>query len=222
MGLQGPCRRVSRCSICLGEWTRGSSNDTGMRLRSHPAGTVPALLTPRDRFSRSAHCRTKRRYSKPIIQSLLCPRNMVEGSLVKSRTWLVAIAVLLIGVGTSWYVRYLRPIQRWWSFCDVTRSDLETLSSQRPPDLSVEYWSFVVDWTLNAHSNCLTHQDITQQNRDQFSQQLKQQLARPVDLRTIDWIWDEIARISPHGQRYSDNYRPTAPEHLREFNVKSH
>ena len=138
------------------------------------------------------------------------------------RAWLILIAVLLVGVGTRWYVRILLPIQRWSSFCRVTRSDLETLSNQRPPDLSVEYWSFVVDWTLNAHSNCLTDRDISQQNRDQFSRQLKIQLAQPVDLRTIDWIWDEIVRISRHGQRYSDNYRPTAPEHLREFHIKAH
>jgi hypothetical protein len=50
-----------------------------------------------------------------------------------------------------------------------------------------------------------------------FEGELKQRLSGLVTLETIDWIWDEIVRLSRNGRSYSDNYRPTRPERLKEF-----
>jgi hypothetical protein len=48
--------------------------------------------------------------------------------------------------------------------------------------------------------------------------ELQDRLNRPVDLGTIDWIWDQFERLSPgYGPTYSQRYRPTSPERLREF-----
>jgi hypothetical protein len=52
---------------------------------------------------------------------------------------------------------------------------------------------------------------------DRFERELNRRLKGPVDLQTIDWIWDEMARLTPNGKTYSDSYRPTTPERLKEF-----
>ncbi len=79
-------------------------------------------------------------------------------------------------------------------------------------------WENFVGWTLNAHGNCLTfHRNIPADEMMRFEAELRQRLAGTVSLETIDWIWDEIVRLTPEGQRYSDNWRPTLPERLKEF-----
>lgn len=76
----------------------------------------------------------------------------------------------------------------------------------------------MVAWTLNAHSNCITFSpNIPQAERDRFLANLQERLRGPVELTTIDWIWDELVRLTSYGKTYSDNWRPTLPERLREF-----
>ena len=112
----------------------------------------------------------------------------------------------------------VEPTRRHAAFCREVRADLQSLARKRPPSVSRKQWENVVAWTLNAHGNCLTfHADIPQDEMARFEAELKRRLAGPVDLSTIDWIWDEIVRLTPGGQRYSDNGRPTLPERLREF-----
>ena len=41
-----------------------------------------------------------------------------------------------------------------------------------------------------------------------FADELEHRIHGPVDLKTIDWIWDEIERISKYGKKYSDDWRP--------------
>jgi hypothetical protein len=100
----------------------------------------------------------------------------------------------------------------------MVRADIESLAKKRPPDVSRKQWENVVDWTLNAHGNCLTfHRGIPADEMAGFEAELKRRLSGTVNLATIDWIWDEIVRLTPNGRRYSDNWRPTTPERLKEF-----
>ena len=47
-----------------------------------------------------------------------------------------------------------------------------------------------------------------------FEAELKRRLQGPVTLKDIDWIWDEYAAHTEHGQQYSDKYRPTRDKHV--------
>lgn len=40
-----------------------------------------------------------------------------------------------------------------------------------------------------------------------FADELEHRLRGPVDLKIIDWIWDEFERISKYGKHYSDEWR---------------
>ena len=41
-----------------------------------------------------------------------------------------------------------------------------------------------------------------------FVQSLEERLSEPVDLDTIEWIWDQLQDTGPHGRRYVEDYRP--------------
>lgn len=130
----------------------------------------------------------------------------------------VAVSILLLVGGLACWLRFVEPIRRHGEFCRHVRHDLESLATKRPSGVTQKQWEHVVAWTLNAHGNCLTfHTEIPQNEMDRFKTELKQRLAGPVSLQTVDWIWDEIVRLTPNGQQYSTNWRPTLPERLKVF-----
>jgi hypothetical protein len=127
-------------------------------------------------------------------------------------------AILLLAGGVTVWLRYLEPMRRHRECCERVRADLASLAKRRPPNVSLKQWENVVAWTLNAHGNCLASEpNIPPEEIARFERELKLRLSGPVRLKTIDWIWDEIVRLSSGGQRYSDNWRPTLPERLKEF-----
>jgi hypothetical protein len=109
-------------------------------------------------------------------------------------------------------------LKRHREFCDAVKTELKSLTKKRPAHLSRKQWKNVVAWTLNAHGNCFeSHVRIPPEEMAWFEAELKRRLQEPVDLDTIDWIWDEIVRLTPFGQQYSEQWRPTLPERLKEF-----
>ena len=121
------------------------------------------------------------------------------------------------------WLRVFEPFRRHHEFCRTTRAELETLAKKRPTGISRKQWHHIVNWTLNAHSNTLVAtRQMPREEMDRFETELKQRLQGPVDLGTIDWIWDEFVRLAPGwGPSYSERWRPTSPEKLREFEESS-
>jgi hypothetical protein len=100
--------------------------------------------------------------------------------------------------------------QRW---SGRVRRSLEGLASKCPPEVSRARWDHIVSWTLNAHANCCSIRGaVIADERGPFADELERRLRGPVDLETIDWIWDEFERISIYGKQYSDCWRPTRPQ----------
>jgi hypothetical protein len=127
------------------------------------------------------------------------------------------VACILVG-GVLFWALVIDPARRHLAFSQAVRAEFEALAKKRPPNVTRKQWENVVAWTLNAKANCIdfAHR-IPQGERDRFLAELRERVRGPVDLATIDWIWDEIIRLTPGGQRYSDNWRPTSPERLQEF-----
>lgn len=131
---------------------------------------------------------------------------------------LIALTVYLVVGGGAFWLWVFDPAMRHAEFCRATKAEFASLAKKRPPTVTRKQWENVVAWTLNAHGNCITiARNMPQADRDQFLAELQERLRGPVDLATIDWIWDELVRLTSGGRSYSDNWRPTAPERLREF-----
>ena len=48
-----------------------------------------------------------------------------------------------------------------------------------------------------------------------FVEELERRLQRLVTVATIDWIWDEYARITTGGRGYGERYRPSQSPDLQ-------
>jgi hypothetical protein len=134
-----------------------------------------------------------------------------------SRRSVLILTACVIALCAVVWVCVIEPNRRHLQFCRETRAEFELLVGKRPPTITRKQWQHVVAWTLNAHANCMFTRTIPQTDRDQFLTELRRRLQEPVDLTTVDWIWDELVRLTPNGGTYSDRYRPTTPERLREF-----
>lgn len=130
----------------------------------------------------------------------------------------IVVAILIATAGGVFWFSVVDPARRHAEFCQATKAEFESLAKKRPPTITRRQWQNVVSWTLNAHGNCLQFaQNLPQSERDRFLTQLRQRLQGPVELETVDWIWDEIMRLTPNGRRYSDRWRPTTPKRLQEY-----
>jgi hypothetical protein len=135
-----------------------------------------------------------------------------------SRGGLVAFLACLGAGATALWVMFFEPEQRHGEFLHATKAEFKSLAKKRPPTLTRKQWENIVAWTLNAHANCLIlARNIPQAERNQFLAELRERLRRPVELRDIDWIWDELVRLTSWGRSYSEMFRPTTPERLKEF-----
>ncbi|MBC7818316.1 MAG: hypothetical protein IAG10_15630 [Planctomycetaceae bacterium] len=77
-----------------------------------------------------------------------------------------------------------------------------SLAQRRPPDVTRGQWASAVAWTWNLHGNSLLFIEADAPTIAAFEQRLRDRLAGKVDMETIDWIWNEYARLCPHGASF--------------------
>src|SRR5687768_9832635 len=96
------------------------------------------------------------------------------------------------------------------------RVNLKSLADKRPPDVPPGQWEFMVGNTMNLHLNCgLSPANVDREQMWPFLEELERRLQGPVTVATIDWIWDEYARITRGGRGYGERYRPTRSPDLQ-------
>jgi hypothetical protein len=112
------------------------------------------------------------------------------------------LSVGLLGVmfgGYAWFDRTIaEPMRR----VALIERQIESLAARRPSNLTPRQWESAVAWTLNLHGNSLIRFQAETDEIVAFQQRLGKQLAGPVDLTTIHWIWDEYAQVCPGGANY--------------------
>ncbi len=79
---------------------------------------------------------------------------------------------------------------------------IDGLYLRQPKDLTVAQWRCMVSWTLNLHGNSLIAHQTTTREIIAFETRFEKQLLGHVDADTIEWIWDEYAKICRGGQNY--------------------
>jgi hypothetical protein len=131
--------------------------------------------------------------------------------IVKAIWAIVAIVVLGIAFVVFPQMRHVHNCQR-------VEADVRALALKRPADVTRDQWQYMVGWTINDVGNCLASPRYADSGKlAQFANELHLRCAGKIDVSTIDWIWDQIAEMSPnYGKPYSDKYRPTTPERLEQ------
>ena len=147
----------------------------------------------------------------------LVARTRIESGMVRRILFAVIACIVVSGV-LFWFIM-IEPSHRHLVFCGNVRAELELLAKKRPRHITKKQWEQVVAWTLNGHANCFAPaSNMPPVEMARFEKELKLRLTKSnVDLETIDWIWDSYVRFGYLGKQYSDNYRPTTPERLKEY-----
>ena len=128
----------------------------------------------------------------------------------------VAVVLVLGGAAAAFWLVALEPIREHGRWFDQVRADLYALANKRPADVPPGQWEFMVGWTINLHGNWgASHTWVDREQMWPFLEELERRLQGPVNVATIDWIWDEYARFTKGGREYGEHYRPTRSPDLQ-------
>ena len=132
--------------------------------------------------------------------------------------WMMAVAIIAGLIGTGYYL-VLYPFvahQRWYRAVEYR---IMCLAEKRPDEVDPKQWAACVHWTWQLHSNYGHISYWNAQARYPFLAEFDKRLKGKVDLSTINWIWDQYYLHTSCGTGYSDNYRPTTAERLKEASL---
>jgi len=123
--------------------------------------------------------------------------------------WSPLLLIVLVAFLT-WFYGF-RPIQMHREWYRKVEHRILMLSDKRPVSVSQEDWAKCIHWTWNLHSNFGPPSYFNPDVRESFLADFDQRLAGSVDLKTIDWIWDQYLIHAPKSKSYA-HYRPTTSE----------
>jgi len=124
------------------------------------------------------------------------------------------ILTVAVAIPCSWlgaWVNQYREHRRAFERIEDVVADLE---GRYPDGVPPKHWDNALYWTWNALGNCLAVPDFMIDEKDpekqfvRFADELEQRAKGRVGPETIDWIWDEIERLSKGGKYYSERWRP--------------
>ncbi len=129
---------------------------------------------------------------------------------------LLAAVLILAGAASAFWLLVLRPIKEHRQWHEQARAAIYALADKRPADVQPGQWEFMIGWTLQLHGNWGTsHTWVDRDQKWPYLEELERRLQGPVSVATIDWIWDEYARITKGGRGYGERYRPTRSPDLK-------
>ena len=125
----------------------------------------------------------------------------------------VVIVAGLLGIA---YYLLLYPVvvhRRWYRAIEYR---ILCLAERRPENVNPKQWAACLNWTWNLHDNWGPDSYFDARSRETFLAEFDKKLKGQVDLSTIDWIWDQYALHTKGGRSWSDHYRPTTADRLKE------
>jgi hypothetical protein len=144
-------------------------------------------------------------------------------SLAGWRTWftlrrlIFGLAILAISGVAGRICFVLFEVQRHRVWYRSVEERIIRLADKKPADVSPSQWAYYLYWTWNLHSNWGGFENFQRAEQAKFLEDFDRKLNEKVDLKTIDWIWDQYVEHCRGGRSYSDSYRPTNPDHLRDW-----
>lgn len=123
------------------------------------------------------------------------------------RVFLAGVLVLaLIGAAKG---REIYEVLRFRTLYRECERELETLKQSRPSDISPERWSEENFGIGTAFANvCFSTNHVPLDEMERLTVDLRERITgQPIDLTTIDWVWDRLAATGPHGEQYVGKWR---------------
>ena len=126
--------------------------------------------------------------------------------LSRGLLWALIIVAL---AGIVFYQASLRPFMQYWDLVHDVQNELDSFHHQRPANVDASQWEDAVGWTSNILGNvsmmtCECDIDFLRR----FQSSLNEKMDRGVNLETLKWMWDELAKAGPRAADYAYKYRP--------------
>ena len=99
------------------------------------------------------------------------------------------------------------------------RKTIGSLSTRCPPEMTQEQWEIAVSWTGKLPDKSMLPSSIAGNTYDMrrfqrslndlrsFQRELEERVKGKVDMVLIFWIWDELAKLTPAGERYKKQFQ---------------
>ena len=134
----------------------------------------------------------------------------------------VVLLLIVCAIPSSWAAAKIWGLHRHRRTVERIEDVLVSLEDRYPDGVPQKKWDNAVAWTWNAIGNCLAMSEYltdgknSEQQFARFADELEQRAQGRVGPETIDWIWDEIERLSKNGKSYSERWRPVHGGRLKE------
>jgi hypothetical protein len=93
---------------------------------------------------------------------------------------------------------------------------MRQLRDRRPVGVDADRWEYASGWAITAYCNiCFSPGYVPLDELKRFRTELEERLREPVDLTTIDWVWERLGKTGAHGQKYRERFEPEYREGLK-------
>lgn len=133
-----------------------------------------------------------------------------------SRRRMCRLAVFaLLGICTARATSWLLDLREYHRERRMGHELVLQLRDRQPADVNQDTWNWATTWAVNAYGNvCYSPEAVSIDELKQFRADLEEQLRGPVDLATVDWIWNRLGRTGPYGLSYQHRFEPEYREVL--------
>ncbi len=127
----------------------------------------------------------------------------------QSRLWrwcgIIAVVVICIVIAFVAWVDHTIGKPRWVR--DQMQMTIASLAKKCPPDMTQRGWNVAVDWTLQLTGNTMLPGCADLDDMRGLRRELEERAKGKVDMDLVLWIWDEVAKIDPHGLQYKRKFQ---------------
>lgn len=120
--------------------------------------------------------------------------------------WLIKL-VLLVSLAVVVGIRAYH-LDSFYREQRAGQGELVRLADRRPANVSPSDWECATSWAVNAYGNVCIPEYVSLDEMRRLRAELEARLRGPVDLATVDWLWDRLGRTGPHGQDYRRRFEP--------------
>jgi hypothetical protein len=137
--------------------------------------------------------------------------------------WCGIIAVVVICIVIAFVAWVDHTIGKPMRIKEQIGDTIASLAKKCPPDMTQREWNVAVSWTNNLAGNCFwPGGPVDLDDMRRFQHELEERAKGKVDMDLIIWIWDQVAKITPHGLQYKRKFQFVMFEDMQLNSTFSH
>jgi len=130
------------------------------------------------------------------------------------------ILLIVVAVPLGLYCRWARRNHEICDLEDRILTTLDSLEAKCPASMTERQWESAITWTRTLVCNSIYDEpDVDVRDLRRFQTELQYKAKGSVDLDTIHWTWDQVARLCQAGKEYQ-HFRPHMLEEIEALGLE--